>query len=84
MQEIIRLRETQVWLLLAALTGLSWWLAAGDDVTAIGLILLAFFKTRLVLLHFMELRTAPMPLRAMFEAWVMVICAIVIGLYLYS
>jgi Prokaryotic Cytochrome C oxidase subunit IV len=81
---------TRVWLLLAGLTGVSWWLGAGQgmdaaqsaQLTTIGLLLLAFFKVRLVIMYFMEIRTAPLLLRFIFEAWVVVVCAAVLAIYL--
>jgi len=81
---------TRVWLLLAGLTGVSWWLGAGEtigtarsvELTTVGLLLLAFFKVRLVILYFMEIRTAPWILRCIFETWVVVVCLAVITIYL--
>ena len=80
---------TRVWLLLAALTAFAWWLgldgAGGDGrearPLAVALIALAFSKVRLVILHFMEIRHAPTPVRMVFEAWVIMVCATVIALY---
>jgi len=81
---------TRVWLLLVGLTGVSWWLGAGQDLSAggdfrflmVGLMMLAFFKVRLVILYFMEILTAPLPLRLLFEIWVVGVCAAVIAIYL--
>lgn len=62
---------TQIWLLLAALTAVAWWLgvesvtAAGDPRWwAAGLMVLAFFKVRLVILYYHgnPNRTDPDPL----------------------
>lgn len=80
---------TAVWMLLAALTGLSWWLGSGQGsgevqdfrYTTVGLLALAFFKVRLVILYFMEIRTAPWSLRLVFEAWVVVVALTVISIY---
>jgi len=67
-----------VWLVLVTATLVSW------SLRAIGLAVLAvaFVKVRLVGLYFMELRTAPVPLRLAFEAWVVVVGAVLAGLYL--
>jgi cytochrome c oxidase subunit IV len=69
---------TAVWLLLVAATALSWWLVERHvlpahlaTTAALGL---ATFKARLVFLHFMELRSAPLLWRLLFEAWVL-LCA---------
>lgn len=79
------------WLVLAVLTGVTWWVGVGQaDVSrhpradTVALFLLAFFKARLVILHFMELRHAPLGLRALGEAWVVVTCACVVLTYLLT
>ncbi len=80
---------TRIWLLLAALTALSWWLGLDTPSTAAvaprwlaaGLLILAFFKVRLVILYFMEIRSAPRPIRLVFEAWVIGVCASLIAIY---
>jgi heme/copper-type cytochrome/quinol oxidase subunit 4 len=50
----------------------------------VAVFLIAAFKVRMVLLHFMELRHAPLPLRLVFEAWVLLVTAGVIGIYLQT
>ena len=79
------------WLLLAALTGVTWWVGVGHAdasrqprADTIALFVLAFFKARLIILHFMELRHAPIGLRALGEAWVIVACTCVILTYLVT
>lgn len=70
---------TYVFVLLTGLTLASWWLAEGGQFNsagssspylALGIFALAFFKVRLVIMYFMELKHAPLILRALFEAWV--------------
>ena len=81
---------TWVWLLLVGLTGVSWWLGATQGhagfsdprYITVSLMVLAFFKVRLVILYFMEIRTAPLPLRCVFEAWVVLVCVTVNSIYL--
>lgn len=75
------------WLLLLAATACS--LVIGEAlVVPLGryagavVIAIAFLKVRWVGLDFMELRRAPRPLRRMFEAWSLLICATLIVLYL--
>jgi len=71
-------------------TGVSWWLGTLDEVSGFAsattasvlLVLVAFFKVRLVISHFMEVRHAPKPLRLLCDAWVVGVCSLVIGLYL--
>jgi hypothetical protein len=67
-----------VWALLVVATITSWSLGGA----AVAVLALAFVKVRLVGLHFMELRSAPVPLRLLFEGWVVVVCSVLIGLYL--
>jgi len=81
---------TYLWILLAGLTLLSWILAdsfiPGADSDSqwpiIILILIAFFKVRVVVMHFMEVATAPIPLRATFEIWILTLCSAILLLYL--
>jgi heme/copper-type cytochrome/quinol oxidase subunit 4 len=84
--QLLRGRITAVWGVLIALTLLSWWMGTdhgvGDAQTASVLVLLvAFLKVRFVGLYFMELRSAPLPLRALFEGWCTVVAATVIAMY---
>lgn len=46
--------------------------------------LVAFIKVRLVCLHSMDLRSAPLALRMVFEAYVVVVFTVVIVMYLAS
>ena len=75
---------TGVWLLLVAATLVSWWLVEGHGpgahlATTIAL-LIAGFKARMVLRHFMELRSAPLRFGLIFDAWIVVfVGAIVTG-----
>jgi hypothetical protein len=86
---LLRHATTAVWVLLVMATGISWWLGHGESATSAGLrtasvaiIVLAFVKVRLIGLHFMELRTAPMALRAAFEAYVIVVGGLLLAFYL--
>ena len=70
---------TVVWAGLIGMTVLSWLLSTtsvggmtgGDDrmYATVAILLVSFFKARLVILHFMEVRTAPLPLRLICEIW---------------
>lgn len=75
-----------VWLVLMLATVITTWVLSKDVIAAttgtVAIIVLAAYKVRLVLLHFMELRHAPLPLRFVFEAWVLVVAASLIGVYL--
>ena len=75
-----------VWGALAILTGIAWFM--GDQVgaedagrTATALLVIGFFKVRLVILHFMEARIAPWGLRLIVEAYVLGVCAVVLLMY---
>lgn len=66
-------RIIAVWLILVLVTVLSWESAQRiTDHRAGNLIVLAagFFKVRLIALEFMEVKTAPILLRAGLELWV--------------
>jgi apolipoprotein N-acyltransferase len=86
---LLRHRTTVIWLLLVVATCVSWWLGTSHgfgvhDHAAAGVVILtvAFVKVRFVGLDFMELRDAPLPLRAVFETYVLVVYGVVAGLYL--
>jgi hypothetical protein len=77
---------TLAWMVLFVATAISWYL--GQDSTqvtslaaGIAILSLAFFKVRLILLYFMDLRFAPQPWRGIFELWVVAVWAAVIYLY---
>lgn len=92
MRELLIHRSSAIWLLLMIATGLSWWLGTGRGVVETsgnptawaGLMLIAFVKVRWILLDFMELRTAPLVLRLLFEAWVVAVCGTIIVNYLIA
>jgi len=73
-----------VWAILVAATALIWVLggdqASGHFATT-ALIIVAFFKIRLVILYFMQIRDAVWPLRLIMEAWVIGVCATILTLY---
>ena len=78
---------TIVWGLLFIGTAISWFIAPEGNylsplVPGITIILIAFFKVRLILLYFMELRIAPQPWRGLFEAWMITACTLIITLYI--
>ena len=85
---LLRCSATAVWLFLITATVVSWALGTNhgwvDDETAVGVIVLvlAFVKVRFVGLYFMELKQAPLPLRALIEVWCVVVCALTVGFFL--
>lgn len=87
MRQVVSHYTTWIWVLLVALTTMSWEVgdgqATGISVSMVTpvLLLVAFFKVRMVGMHFMELKTAPLPLRVLFEAWVVVTCGTLLLIY---
>tara|TARA_R110000787_G_scaffold13918_24_gene43291 strand:- start:70 stop:369 length:300 start_codon:yes stop_codon:yes gene_type:complete len=81
---------TLVWLILSFMTVFSWILGTQEDgseisshtLATIGILIVSFFKVRLVIMHFMEVRAAPMALRLILESWVLGICSILIVIYM--
>ncbi|MFZ0907280.1 MAG: cytochrome C oxidase subunit IV family protein [Mycobacterium sp.] len=74
------------WLVLIAATLVSYALGAEHDVGSVVVVVvlgIAAIKVRLIGLDFMELRSAPMPLRAAFEGYCLALWAALSGLYLF-
>lgn len=86
--DLLKSSSTVVWLFLIVATVVSW--ALGTDhggisnLTAASLVILvvAFVKIRFIGLYFMELKDAPIVLRAILEAYCLVVCGVVVGFYL--
>jgi hypothetical protein len=81
---------TWTWLLLIAITIGSWWLApahftetvaASTPITCL-VLALTLIKSRLVIRNFMEVRTAPRWLKRSTDAWLLVLFASILGIYL--
>lgn len=83
---VMRTRAFFTWLILMVATAVSFAVGAehgtGSSVVVI-VLAIAAIKMRLVGLDFMELRHAPVPLRAAFEAYCFVVWAVLSGLYLW-
>jgi hypothetical protein len=86
---LLRHRATGIWLILVIATGFSWWFGTNHQVhadhygleTTIGLMLIAFFKVRLVIRYFMQTRHAPLVVRVIGDVWVVGVCAAILGVY---
>jgi heme/copper-type cytochrome/quinol oxidase subunit 4 len=82
---VLRERVTWVWLGLMLLTCVTTWGLSKDlfspAVAVFGIFVIAAVKVRYVMLDFMELRNAPIPVRAVFEAWPVVVAAIILGIW---
>ena len=83
-------RITSVWILLSALTIVSWWLAstrAGGESQAssweaVAVLTIASVKARFVARDFMEVRHAPAWLQWSVDGWVVALLAAVVAIYL--
>jgi len=85
---ILRSRISLIWLVLVVATLVSWRIGADDAAnphlgTAVVLIV-AFYKARLVGLYFMELRDAPLPLRLFLEGYCLIVCTTLVVMYFTS
>ncbi|AYE99422.1 hypothetical protein C0J29_31160 (plasmid) [Mycobacterium paragordonae] len=82
---MLRERVTMVWLGLMLLTCMTTWGLSQDlfsaPVAVIGIFLIAAVKVRYVILDFMELRGAPIPVRIAFEAWPVGVAAVILGFW---
>jgi len=82
---VLRERVTWVWLDLVVLTCVTTWGLSTDVflpvVAVVGNFVIAAVKVRYVMLDFMELRDAPIPVRVAFEAWPVAVAAIILGFW---
>ena len=82
---LLRGRITWVWLGLMAATCVTTWGLSKDlfspAVAVIGIFTIAAVKVSYVMLDFMELRHAPIPVRAAFQAWPVVVAAMILGFW---
>ncbi len=84
-----RTPATGIWLVLILATTTSWVLGTEHAITnhtfaSVVILIIAFVKVRLVGLYFMELRDAPTILRGLFEAYCLIVGAVVIGVFLIA
>jgi len=89
MSALIRTNATLVWLALSGLTVVSWVLGtqrslggANHVPASVAILVVAIFKVRLVGLYFMELREAPVTLRAVFESYCIILLGLLVGMLL--
>jgi caa(3)-type oxidase subunit IV len=80
---VLRERVTMVWLGLMVLTSLTTWGLSKDlfvpAVGVVGTFVIAAVKVTYVMLDFMELRNAPIPVRVAFQAWPVIVAAMILG-----
>jgi caa(3)-type oxidase subunit IV len=86
LRTLARNRISLVWLALIVLTLISWRVGTDGGFTpklaTVIVLIVAFFKVRLVGLYFMELREAPIQLRMILEGYCLVVCTTLIIMYL--
>jgi heme/copper-type cytochrome/quinol oxidase subunit 4 len=82
---VLRERVTWVWLGLVVLTCMTTWGLSKNlfspAVAVVGIFLIAAVKVSYVMLDFMELRYAPLPVRVAFQAWPAAVAAIILGFW---
>jgi len=92
MKALINARLTLVWLVLCAVTIVSWWLGGTAEhhghfvfstPVTIGVLAIGLFKCRLIMQNFMEVRTAPRWLRLFTDIWLVAFWGAVLAIYLY-
>ena len=84
-------RQLLVWIVLSAMTLASWQLgsARGDrefspsTFVTVGVLVAAAVKSRLIVRHFMEVRSAPASLGAVTDGWLALLFVSVLALYLW-
>lgn len=83
---------TCVWIILSGITIASWWLAPGHGgggtavasvPITVAVVVLGFIKGRLIIQYFMEVRTAPRWLKVATDAWLVMLWAAILGIYLF-
>lgn len=91
MNTTVASRLTIVLLTLCALTIVSWWVghprADGtvepSTLITIGVLAMGLVKARLIVQHFMEVRTAPQSLRLFTDAWLIALWGSILVIYLW-
>jgi len=87
MSRIVNTRITAIWLFLVVATLVSWEAVEGvawlHDPRQAGVLVMAiaFTKARYVLLDFMELRHAILPMRLFAEAWCILVGIAIVGAF---
>jgi heme/copper-type cytochrome/quinol oxidase subunit 4 len=89
MTTLLRTPATVVWVLLIVATAVSWALGIqhglhDHQLSSVIILLIAFIKVRLVGMYFMELREAPNVLRGLFEAYCVIVCTLLLGIFIFA
>jgi hypothetical protein len=84
--ELLRKPVTIVWAALMLATCATTWLLSTNSVTpgvaTVAIMLIAAFKVRLVIRHFMEVRRAPLALQFVCDAWLFAVTVLIVTVYL--
>jgi Prokaryotic Cytochrome C oxidase subunit IV len=82
---VLRERVTAVWVGLMVLTCVTTWGLSKDlfipAVGVVGIFAIVAVKVSYVMLDFMELRDAPIPVRVAFQAWPVLVAAMILGFW---
>jgi heme/copper-type cytochrome/quinol oxidase subunit 4 len=90
MGNLSQARLSLTWLLLSVITLMSWWIGMHQGSSEIGIvvfvtiILIAVIKVRVIFWEFMEVRTAPVHLQRMADAWLGLLLASLVIAYLIA
>ena len=90
MRKLSQARLPLTWLFLCAITLVSWWIGAHQGSSEAGIavfaviIVIAVIKVRVIFWEFMEVRTAPVRLQRMADAWLGLVIASLIIAYLIA
>ena len=84
--ELLRKPVSIVWAALMLATYATTWLLSNNSVTpevaTVTIMLIAAFKVRLVMRHFIEVRRAPLALRFVCDGWLLAVTALILTVYL--
>ena len=87
MNTLLKNAAHRAWLVLVIATGITWYLgevgAAGTGAI-VAMLVIAFVKGRLVILDFMELRSAPLLWRTLLEGWLILVSSLILLAYWLS
>lgn len=91
MRSVVRTNASLIWVLLCALTIVSWALGTNHGASAghhlpasLVIFAVAVFKVRLVGLYFMELKMAPTVLRGLFEGYCLGLFGLLTAMFVFS
>lgn len=84
MSAAVEARLFRVWLVLSAITLLSWWLGMEHGASALvsyAALLIVAIKVRIIVLEYMEARHAGKTLQRLMDAWLLLLMAALASIY---